>query len=323
MGYQTRDNFWFGTELQSSWMRTPLREASASPEAWSEGGTLLNGGGYQFTSWGSHKNYQFEWGPSSPYESAQKLKSYSDGTYGRGLIYFYDPLTYERNLFPARWADPSMALGYEGSGLVYGVEPTGADWFGPNPGQYPRIETTYDLALVASGWRGREDSLFLPIPTGYTLALGGRFSRTGAAQIFVRESNSGVLGATQPLPAGEGVSTFIESSDTVSGVWVYLGKNASGAGTVTISGLIARLVKTSMLSGSDTDDLGYGLEPYGETPYGGTDEPPAFINAPWVGGMGHSGCRFNGKPTFDITGPYNGGQAGYAASFREVGSFAY
>lgn len=50
---------------------------------------------------------------------------------------------------------------------------------------------------------------------------------------------------------------------------------------------------------------------------------PAVLQEPWIGGMGHAGCRFNGKPTFSSNTPINGGQVGFAASFREVGNSAY
>lgn len=47
------------------------------------------------------------------------------------------------------------------------------------------------------------------------------------------------------------------------------------------------------------------------------------VYGPWVGGQGHSGCRFDGEPTYiEYTG-VNGGQVGYAATFREVGSWEY
>lgn len=327
MAYSNRECFFFGTEERGSWFRTPLRGADASPSAWSDGGTLLNGGGYQFNSWGSHKTYQFEWGRSTPYVDAQKMKSYFDGSYGRGLIYFYDPNIYQHNILPARWADPSIALGSEGAGLVYGVEPTSfvtAD----SPNNYPLLGATYELTNVAAGWRGREDALYLPIPDGYTLTFGAAGSTTGAGALMYRTSNRGVLGSTttvELLPvSGPVTNTYVQSSVTVSGLWLFVGKTATGAGSVSLSGLTARLVKTTLVDG--VFSLGYGLDEYGLWPYGSYSPYSEIISAgPWSGGMGHSGTRFMGSPTFEITGPgmKQQGQAGFAASFREVGSFAY
>lgn len=352
MAYRNRDCFFIGTEERSGWFRSPLRNADSSPQAWSEGGVLLNGGGYQFNSWGSHKVYQYEWGSATPMLMAQKLKSYYDGSNGRGLMYFYEPSIYDKNVLPARWADPSIALDNEGSGLVYGVTPTVAtDDFDPDINNYPLFGASYDLTNVAEGWRGREDSLYLPIPDGYTLAIGAAGSSTGTAGVMYRTSNRGVLGTTGTIPMlpddgfvslGYGldpyglepfemettpqvINTYVRSSSTVRGIWLFLGKTSSGAGTVDIHGMTARLIKTSLSGG--VGGLGYGFDPYGRWVYGGTANysptMAALAAGPWTGGMGHSGTRFMAPPTFSTTGPLNGGQVGFAASFREVGSYAY
>jgi hypothetical protein len=353
MAYSNRDCFFMGTEERASFFRTPVRGADSSPAAWSDGGTLLNGGGYQFNSWGSHKTYQFEWGSSTPYEYAQKLKSYFDGTYGRGLMYFYDPNTFNHNVLPARWADPSMALDSEGAGLVYGVTPTVAtDDFDGSLNGYPIRGASYDLRNTVAGWRGREDALYLPIPDGYTLALGVAGSSTGAARVMYRTSNRGTLSMSvgslvlmsENGDASEGgygidaygmtpfgaegsarvVNTYIASSANVSGVWLFVGKTTNGQGTINLHGMTARLLKTELVRGEI--GLGYGLDPYGQWPYGNYSPMSGMLSAgPWTGGMGHSGTRFMGPPTFEITGPglKKQGQAGFAASFREVGSFAY
>jgi hypothetical protein len=347
-----RDCFWLATEERGGWFRSPLRNADSSPQAWGEGGVLLNGGGYQYNSWGSHKVYQYEWGAATPFPYAQKLKSYFDGTYGRGLVYFYDPLIYQYNVLPARWADPSMALDNEGTGLVYGVEPTVAtDDFDPTINDYPIRGVTYNLATTASGWRGREDALYLPIPEGYTLVLGAAGSTTGAGRLMYRTSNRGALnvsvGSLVMLSdsgsdiggygvdaygvegfglgtANKVVNTYIPATSTVSGVWLSVGKVANGAGTVTLHGITARLVKTTLIQGEFS--LGYGLDPYGSWPYGAYSPYSEVITSgPWSGGMGHAGTRFTGPPTFSTTGPgmHREGQAGFAATFREVGSYAY
>ena len=100
MGYSDRTRLWFGTHAGGMrWMPTPLSGAEMSPEGWESGGTLLNGGGYQQNSFGSHKTYTFEWPSSSAREAAALMKAYADGTYGRGLIYFVDPLLCDPNEF--------------------------------------------------------------------------------------------------------------------------------------------------------------------------------------------------------------------------------
>lgn len=322
MAYNSRDCFWFGTEHRAGWFRTPMKGAEGNSEGWSSGGSLLNGGGYQFESWGSHKVFQYEWGSATPVEFAQRMKAYFDGTYGRGLLYFYDPFSMPRNAAPARWADPSMALNFEGSGLVYGVDPTEITT-PANTNDYPIAGAAYDLTNIAAGWRGREDAVYFPIPDGYTILLGAAYTATGSAGVFVRESDSGTLGASTlvtPLAVDdvEIMNTYVSGS---SGIWLYVGKSASGASTINLYGITVRVVPTTSLAGVGG---GYGDGFYGEFTYGASTSGIGItLNGPWSAGMGHSGCRPIGKPTYSITGPLNGGQVGFAASFREVGDFSY
>lgn len=328
MAYKDRRALWFGTEEYSTFFKTPLRNADSSPQAWSEGGVLLTGGGYQFNSWGSHKTYQYEWGSASSFQDAQLMKSYYDGTYGRGLLYFYDCNIYQHNVLPAQWADPTIGLGNESSTLVYGVQPTRESGAAtPTANQYPIYRAVYNLDSLAVGWRGREDAVYLPIPDGYTLTLGVAGVASGTGAVMYRKSNRGVLDTTDTpltlLPStGRVTNTWIESTSSVSGIWLFLGKTGSGSARLTLRGMTARLVKSDLVLGAIS--LGYGLDPYGEYPYGSYSAYADVMSAgPWSGGMGHSGVRFMSPPTFSTTGPLNGGQAGFAASFREVGSFTY
>lgn len=293
-----RNNLWFGTEQAFGWLPTPNRGADVSPQGWNDGGLLLNGGGYQLNSFGSHKNYIFEWPPASSREVAQLMKSYSDGTYGRGLIYFVDPLIYNTNILPAQWADPSMGLGYEGASLVYNVDPVSLPTSGWQTNNLPVNSAYYDLGGVADGWRGKEEAVFLPIPEGYSIRLGSIHSETGNGGVFYRtQSPTGALGAiTKLTPLGVASPTLTNATEVSSsaGIWVWVGKSAAGAGTVTLTAMTARL-----------------------TPVVNPD--PSIGAGPWVGGQGHSGVRFVGKPTYMNNSGVDGGQVSFAASFREVG----
>lgn len=116
-------DMWFGTKDYAQFIRTPQTGADVSPQAWGSSGTLLNGSGYAFNSFNSHKEYSFSWGASAAREAAQTMKSYFDGSFGRGKLHFVDPLTYSTNVLPARWADPSITADFEGPQLVPGVDP--------------------------------------------------------------------------------------------------------------------------------------------------------------------------------------------------------
>lgn len=299
----TRNRLFFGTENRMTWFPTPLTGAASSPVGMEAGGNLVNGGGYQYNSFGSHKEYTYEWGGAAAREAAQLMKSFADGTYGRGLIYFTSPLSYSTNVLPAFWADPSMGLGYEGASLVYGLDATSVpttDW---TINELPVLSAYYDLGTTAVGWRGKEQAVFVPIPTGYILSIGAFYTATGSANVFYRtQSASGGLGTATALTALANDATEIVNVDIsdpeIIGVWIYVGKSSSGASSITLSGMIARLRK----AGTDQSTISAG---------------------PWIGGQGHSGCRFVGKPTYIENTGVNGGQVGFAATFREVGHWLY
>jgi hypothetical protein len=323
MAFDSRKCLWFGTLESMQWVSTPLRGAESSPEAWGADGTLLNGGGWVAHSWGSHKTYTYEWPESSSREAAALMKSYRDGTYGRGLIYFVDPLIYDQNVLPARLADPSMALDNEGATLVYGVNPTSSATANWATKQLPIKGAVYNLATVASGFRGVEDATFVPIPEGYSLYLGAYYSKTGSGGIFVAPQNSdGTIGT--PVALTEKTATDLETVTDVftglTGVWIWVGKTSSGAATVTARALIGKLLDNTYFISLSPFGTGF----FGEYIFGGpVGTTPTFFGGNWVGGSGHSGVRFTGVPSFVSNGPEEGGRIGYAASFREVGSFVY
>ena len=272
-----------------------------SPSGWSADGTLLNGGGFQLNSFNSHKQYIFEWPSTSSRQVAQLMKSFADGSFGRGLIYFVDPLIYDTNILPAMWADPSMGVGIEGGSLVQGLEASPVPTSGGEDLGLPVVSAYYNLDSIFPGWRGKEEAVFIPIPDGYNLALGSFHSQTGAGRVAVRgQSLTGALGTISfltGLPNNSPVVTNLTIPGAgVAGVWLYVGRSASGAGSVTLAGMTARLFK-------DTKTMA------------------SVSSGPWIGGQGHSGCRFIGKPTLVNNTGVNNGQVSFAASFREVGSW--
>lgn len=313
-----RTNFWFGTIERMGWFPTPNRGADVSPEGWDAGGPLLSGGAYQFNSFGSAKNYSFEWPASSTRQHAQLMKSYSEGSFGRGLIYFLDPLTYLTNVLPAMWADPTMGIGDESFSLIPGVKPTGAPSSAPADLMLPTREAVYDTSDSTVSFDGSgnpllddSNSVFIPIPEGFTLALGGVYSSSNAdAGVYLSTvTKTGSVAGAYRLPPNPGTVTWSSLNDWrlqglvsshFSGVRIWVGSGVSSpGGVVSINGLSARLFPLSTSSVTES-----------------TIGP-----ANWIGGQGHSGCRFSGRPTYLNQTGVNGGQVSFAATFREVGSW--
>jgi hypothetical protein len=248
------------------------------------------------------------------------MKSLRDGTYGRGLIHFIEPTLYDQNVLPARWADPSISIGDDGPSLVYGVTPEAVPT--TDGGVLPFITTRYDLIDTDPGYRGDAESVYVAIPEGYSLVLGAFYSATGSGGVFAQTIGSnGTATANSTLtPLGTtGEYTVFDEVLNARAVRIWIGKTATGSASVDLTALCARLIPADKMYWP-----GYGELPYGEGPYGGGGLYSGYtqlLQAPWTGGMGHAGVRFDGVPTLIHNTGVNGGQVGYAASFIEVGGY--
>lgn len=299
MAQSNRECFFFGTEERLQWFKTPLQGADSSPTAWSADGTLLNGGGYGLHSWGSHKRYTYEWGQSSSPEVAQKMKSYRDGTFGRGLIYFIEPTIFLTNVLPAIWAAPGMAIGYEAPSMIYGLDPSPVQVSGGEQNDLPVTAAYYEVTSAPQGNFSLEDSVFIPIPPGYTLHLGAFYQSTGTAAIFATPINlNGTAGNAQALTplANDASDILADSFSGIKGVRLWAGRTDLTASSLTATAMIGKLVENGK---------------------------PVPSQGPWIGGQGHSGCRFASTPSYITYSPIEGGRIGFAASFVEVGSWVY
>lgn len=273
---------WFGTRHHAQWVKMPLRGADMSPQGWGTDGTYLSGGGFVRQSADSHRQYIFEYGGASTRQDASIMQAYRDGVYSMSpddLIYFIDPLIYDQNILPKRWAQPGInapesrdttspwgSLTSTPSFLVDGLPLRGAT-----------ITSLYgnlmDFELSDPNQLNR---VYVPLPEGRTVNLKAWGSWSGTNGVYVRRQNLG------------GSWGLVEKVDD----------------TLSLSG-----VQGFILGGIGTFDL-YGLR--------------ATIDAPidmWTPGLGHSGCRFVGEPTWVANSGVGGGQIGYAATLKEVGDW--
>ncbi|AXC37909.1 hypothetical protein SEA_JACKO_51 [Microbacterium phage Jacko] len=299
--YDNIERMWFGTEQKMGWIETPQTGADVSSTGQNASSTLLNGGGVVRNSWDSHKVYQFSWGTTASPDLVSLLQAYRNGSYGRGLLYFHDPMYYSSNLLPKRWADPSMAVNYEAEPLIPDVWPTAVPVLATD-NNYPVNSAQYTLPANYSS-QANSSEHFIPIPPGMTLLLGAVYSDVG--EVYVR------------TPAGTSTLSPMSLSDPrvvnlpVSGQpWARLGVRnpAPTTASISITGMTARLVESipsdqgkvntytnlatnpsfegaSIPPGTsrstawsasgdhslyvpDPDPLGYGSGPYGHGPYG-------------------------------------------------------
>lgn len=283
----SRNKLWFGTENRMQFIKTPLRGADMTATGWNSEGTLLDGGGWARQSTGTHREYVFEWGDSNPREFANLLESYRHGVYGTGLIYFIDPTIYTLNILPSKWSAPGTAPSLIRGRNYVKVATSGMTFSG-----LPVTSAVYDQSELPVGYRGARDSVFIPIPTGYTLHIGAFYTSTGAeGGVYAYPVNGGSVGAGQKLTAVDGSGTILADGFTaVDGIRLQVG--AGPDGSTTITAMVGVLYQT------------------GVTP----PDPNEFVM-----GMGNAGCRFYGDVLNVATTGRDGGLRRLGASFIEVG----
>ena len=280
------EKMWFGTERKMTWIDTPNTGAAAGSIGSNASTVLLGGGGSVRQSVDSHKGYQFSWGESADQRLVSLMESYRNGSYGRGLLYFSDPMYYRTNVLPKRHADPSMAVNWEAEPLVRDVSPTAVPQV-PTENDYPVDAASYPLPAGFSS-QAESGELFIPIPPGFTLALGAVFS--GAGAVYARTP----AGITNLTPLGL-ADTSVANHLVTGQPWARIGlRNQGATGSLIVGGMTARLAKTV------TSDL---------------------LAGPWYAGEGHSGCRFDGDPTVINYSGVAGGRIGLALNLKEVGAW--
>lgn len=303
--FYNRDKMWFGTisptfSTNMRWIDTPNTGADVSSLGASAEETLVNGGGYARNSWDSHKTYQFSWGESTSPQLVSTIQGYRNGSFGRDLLYFIDPMTYGTNVLPKRWADPSMANNYEAESLWFGqsprLTPTGSNSLG-----LPSQMATYDLEVNPSG-ADLGSALTVPVPPNFTAGVGwvGTTTTPGGAGVYVAASGASSTPfspLTTPLArSGSSLMNNVVTFGPNGGLLIFALYNITASPqTISIAGITVRMA------------------PPGET---------LNTSGPWMSGEGHSGCRFVGTPTVVNYNGIGGGQMGLSCVLKETGAWA-
>lgn len=278
---------WFGTFHHSEWINRPEVGGDMSPKSWGEGGMFLSGGGFEISAPDAHREFSLEWdGVGNSVAEAARMQAYRDGAYSMApgdLFYFHDPLSYAVNILPKRWAQPSLMVR---TGRPWAV----SEVAGPGVRDLP-LMGAHIKAGTADPVAPGPGVLFVPIPDGFTLDVAVNQVSLSGHGVFVRTVGSaGVLGA--PLEfSGDTIKFFTGSSNR--GVLLYF------KGEFDVFGVRATLRDDSSPQYSDFRNISWR----------------------WHSGMGHSGCRFSGVPTYSPFRDTFGGLASYSVMFREVGDW--
>lgn len=251
---------YFGTRERMTWVKCPDTGVGIGRIRWSAEGTYLNGGGYVRESTAGHLVHDMSWNFLTR-EQVYAIMDYRDGVYGGGLIHFLDPFQMNRNVLPQNWAFPALA-GEDGMPLLYEETPT-ISAGGTNSLNAPTSRATYTVASDSVA-----ETLWLPVPDGYSLHVGGLFAATGTAVITATPDVGSPVNLTPSAATSAHNYMTTVLTSVGGGVTLALG----GVGTLNLWFLGAQVLPT------------------GQTPQTTT----------FQSGQGTSGSRFAGDPT--ITG---------------------
>lgn len=281
---------WFGTFHHSEWIDCPQVGSDLSPRSWGTGGTFLSGGGFEVSAPDAHREFSLSWSAASSIPAVARMQAYRDGAYSKtpgDLFYFHDPLSYAVNILPKRWAQPSL--------MVRTKRPWAtAEVSGPGVRGLP-LTGAHIVAGTTEPTAPGPGILWIPIPEGLTLEIAvNQVAATGSGVHFRHVRNDGALSSAVSF-SGDTIRFAQNSGASVDprGFLLYF------KGEFDVFGIRATLRKTSDPKYTDFQDISWA----------------------WHSGMGHSGCRFSGVPTYVPTNGVNSGMASYSAMLREVGDW--
>lgn len=322
------NKMWFGTEFHSEWIDAPSSGADVSPQGASSSGTLLDGGGFVNQKFGNHKMYQFSWGEASAVSAAQKMRAYASGVYGKGLLHPVDPMTYHTNVLPLQWSAPflSGAGDYPPLRKINPLprHPLGAVVNHTSSGRHnlPLQSANYTVdETVTRGFPGIKDSLYLPIPPGMYMRIGAFFATfgTGVGVYYGPATPTGVSEVYRLTPLTQ------QDTEAIAEIMPDVIDTHNNGGEPGIRIWIGRAPVSAQYPAGDAQTTGTFVFRAMMARLFPADEwatiAPVDHEGPWVPGEGNSGCRPDGMPTITYTSGVNGGQAGYALTLRETGSW--
>ncbi len=251
---------YFGTQARMTWVKCPDTGMGMGRTRWSAEGTYLNGGGFVRESTAGHLIHEMSWNFLTR-DQLRAITDYREGVYGDGLLYFLDPFQMDRNILPQHWAFPALA-GDDGMSLLENERPVLAD----APANTLNAPTKTAVYLLDENSVTR--TVWLPVPDGYSLHVGGLLAGAGTAAV------------TATPDSGSAVNLQNDLTTTPHNYHHRVLSSVGGGVTLSLTGE----------GGLNLWCLGAQVLPDGRTP----------TTTTFQSGQGTSGSRFVGDPT--ITG---------------------
>ncbi|MDF2990230.1 MAG: hypothetical protein K0S37_744 [Microbacterium sp.] len=262
---------YFGNRAKQAWIPGPKTGMDWSVVRRSNVVQLENGGVYTDDSIASHREGLPEW-EAHP-DELRFIRELYNGVWGPGPYFWVDPFAANTNLLSPSWATPGIITDGDWPQISAGtaVAATVAEGLLGVP---TKAATYSPVSTVANTLPPRRFTIL--IPPGHQLAFGSFGSATGTGRIALRGTNAnGTVSNVSYIPldptglaAWHATNLFPHSAGFRS-VNVFLARSTIGAGSVTLAGMRAVLVRE-------------------------TDAPPAAVD-PFVSGEGAGALRFAGN----------------------------
>lgn len=288
---------YFGNANKQLWIPAPQSGLKVDSNTRIDESQLLSGRSSINRSGASSRNLSASWlGPlNAPdlEDSLHTIRDFFDGVYGDGPFFWNDPYATKTNLLPPHWAAPGLARrDWPGIASFAATEYPLTD---ANTNDYPIYSARYNM--TSTGEIASTRKLTLIIPEGYTLHFGWHGvvdSGAGGIRIDRYSRSTGNASAIDPnvisVTSSNRTNVAI-SGDAYSRIDIYLYKPSGSASDITISGMIAQLLK-------------------------GSDLPAA---GGFLGGRGTTGLEFASPVSVEYySANINDGQVGLSVDWREV-----
>ena len=265
---------YIGTRGAEKWFKGHAPGSASPSVGWSNTLADMNGGVFVSSSRGTHKEYALNWPTVTPEESqfVQEMYYGLGGSVANELIYWLDPMA--KNALPSRWSAPAIAAA--GDRPLYGLTRPTTVATAANTLGYPRRSAV----ISAIGPAAARQTLYIPIPAGYTALIGvhGVADAVGILSVQPVKGRSSVGAAS--LVATTAVTSTTRYTKTV-------------AGTASVGGIVLTLCPGETVGGTAASASGtiasieVEVLPTGEAPAGTT----------FVLGKGSGGCVMPNFPT--------------------------